>query len=178
MADKPRGVWAGRTLYLALSALLIAGALLPLPNGAAPRPGPDLLLALTLAFVLRRPDLVPPLSVAAAFLLADLLMQRPPGLGALAALLLTEALRARAPGLRGLGFGAEWLAAALGAAAFVLGTRLAAAVLLLPLPPVGAQAAGLGWTIAAYPAVALFARWPCRVTTPEPGHPDARRARR
>jgi rod shape-determining protein MreD len=177
MAAERRGPWPGRALYLALSGGLVLAALLPL-SGADPRPGPDLLLALTLAFVLRRPAIVPPVLVVLVFLLADLAWQRPPGLGALAALLVTEALRSRAAGLATQGPGADWLAAALGIAAFVLGTRMAAAALLLPVPALGAQLAGLAWTIAAYPLVALFAWWPCRVRKPEPSDSESRRLTR
>lgn len=177
MAARPRAIWAGRALYLALSTVLILGAVLPL-SGPDPRPGPDLLLALTLAFVLRRPDTVPPLAVVGVFVLADLLWQRPPGLGALVALAVTEALRNRAPALRSQGFAAEWLAATLGIAAFVLGGRVAAAILFLPLPALTAQITGLAWTILAYPAVALFAWWPCRVRKPEPGDTESGRQRR
>ena len=42
--------------------------------------GPDLLIAFAFAWSLRRPEYVPSLLLALLFLLADLLLQRPPGL--------------------------------------------------------------------------------------------------
>ena len=60
--------------------------LLPLQTTPRSLAGPDLLLAFAVAWCLRRPEFVPPLALALAFLLADLLLQRPPGLWALLAL--------------------------------------------------------------------------------------------
>lgn len=177
MANDAPWPWAGRALYLGLCATLILAALLPI-GGAVARPGPDLILALTIAFLLRRPDFVPPLSVVGVFLIADLALQRPPGLGALGALLLTEALRARAPALQAQGFGAEWLAAGAAIAAYVIGIRLFSALMLLPLAALGPTLAGLGWTIVAYPAVALFSWWPCRVRRPPTAMMDSRLRKR
>ena len=56
-------------------------------------PAPDLMLALTLAWVVRRPDLLPAPLIAAYFFVEDILMMRPPGLWALIVLGATEFLR-------------------------------------------------------------------------------------
>ncbi|NCU20454.1 rod shape-determining protein MreD, partial [Candidatus Falkowbacteria bacterium] len=45
-------------LYLAIAAVLLFLRLLPISPGTGGLPGPDLMLALTLAWVLRRPDYV------------------------------------------------------------------------------------------------------------------------
>ena len=73
---------AGSALYVAAALVIVMAGLLPLGPGWVRWTGPDLLLALTFAWVLRRPDQAPVLLVAAVFLLADLLTLRPPGLRA------------------------------------------------------------------------------------------------
>ena len=72
MAEQgPLSLWARRALFLAVAGVLILAGLVPL--GTAPRavPPPEALLALTLAWIARRPAEVPALSVAAVFVLAD-----------------------------------------------------------------------------------------------------------
>jgi hypothetical protein len=53
------------------------------------------MLALTFAWVLRRPEFVPPLLIAAMILLGDLMFHRPPGLWAALVLVTAETLRVR-----------------------------------------------------------------------------------
>ena len=52
----PAAVWAHRGLYAALALLMMFVRLLQLGSVAGGWPGPDVLLALTLAWALRRPD--------------------------------------------------------------------------------------------------------------------------
>lgn len=148
--------------------LMLAGivaiwtALIPFDAADDGWPGPDLVLALTLAWVVRRPAGAPFWAVAALGMAADLALARPVGLGALALLLAAEVLRPRAALLRAGWFVAEWAAvAALGAATLVAMNLALAAAFLDPLP-LGLLARQAATTALAYPvaaaALALAAR--------------------
>jgi len=97
-----------RGLFAVLAAAILYLQLLPLETAPRGWVGPDLLLVLSCAWAARRPDLVPVWLLAAVFLLADFMLQRPPGLWAAGAVLATEALRARASDLRDMSFALEW----------------------------------------------------------------------
>jgi penicillin-binding protein 2 len=97
-----------RVLWAALIMTAMVALLLPLHPGPGRFPPPDILLLITIAWVLRRPDYVPVGLIAAAFLMADFLFMRPPGLWAALVVLATEYLRAREAGWRDLPFLLEW----------------------------------------------------------------------
>ena len=145
--------WAMRGTYAALAATVLFAQLLPLdftPRRIAP---PDWIAALTFAWALRRPDFVPPWLVAAVLVLADLLMQRPPGLWAALVLVAAEYLRRRDRGLRDSTFLEEWLTVAL-----VLGiiSLIYRVILGLTIVSAGTFALALtqyGATVLAYPLV-------------------------
>jgi rod shape-determining protein MreD len=80
-ATSSRHIWTYRAIFLFTCAVLILGRLLPLGLGESGLPGPDLLLALTFAWLLRQPAVVPLASIVIVFLMADFLLQRPPGSG-------------------------------------------------------------------------------------------------
>jgi rod shape-determining protein MreD len=88
-----RHIWTYRAIFLLLCASLILGRLLPLGLGESGLPGPDLLLALTFAWLLRQPAVVPLVSIVIVFLLADFLLQRPPGLWTALVVIASESLR-------------------------------------------------------------------------------------
>ncbi len=170
-------VWAMRALFVALCLSVIFWRLLPLdtlPHGWA---GPDLILALACAWVLRRPEYAPPLLIAALMLLADLLFQRPPGLWAALALLGTEALKSRAPGLRDLGFGPEWIAVATVMIAMTLGERLILAILLVVQAPLGLSLMQAVLTVLIYPLVVLASALLLGVRKGRPGDANSLRGR-
>ncbi|WP_166416590.1 hypothetical protein [Cochlodiniinecator piscidefendens] len=72
------------------------------------RIAPDILLAITLCWLIRRPRYVPVFLIGLVFLMTDLLLMRPPGLMAALVVLTTEFLRARLHLLRELPFLFEW----------------------------------------------------------------------
>ncbi|MEL7116204.1 MAG: rod shape-determining protein MreD, partial [Pseudomonadota bacterium] len=100
--------WRFGATYAALVFGLMLIHLVPLSVGPGRIPGPDLLICITLAWVLRRPHYVPVLLVAALFLMADILFMRPLGLYAALVVLAVEFLRARAGQTREQTFPAEW----------------------------------------------------------------------
>lgn len=177
-----RRLWM-RTLYVALSLAVILLHLLPLgiarPSPLEPGPwlarvwaAPDLVVALTFAWAVRRPEYVPILAVAGVGLTADLLLQRPPGLGAALLVLGTETLRARAPGLRDQTFLSEWGAVASTLLLMILGERLMLTVVMADRAPLALVLARILTTLAAYPAVVLASAALMGVRRRAPAEPD------
>ncbi|MRX49594.1 rod shape-determining protein MreD [Paracoccus sp. S-4012] len=162
----------GRSVFIGLALLLLFARLLPISPGHVATPGPDLLLCLTLAWVLRRPDQVPVLLIAATILLEDVLLMRPVGLWAAVVVMGSEAARAREARWREQPFMVEWLRVALLLAAMMLGCRLAMALFLVPQPPLGQVALHLLATVAAYPPVVLAAHL-LGLRRPAPGEGEA-----
>ncbi len=170
-------LWSMRALFVALCLMVIFWRLLPLdtvPRGWA---GPDLILALSCVWVLRRPEFAPALLIAAMVLLTDLLFQRPPGLWAALVLMGTQALKARAGGLRDLGFGPEWLTVSIVLVALTLSERLILAVLLVDQAPLGLSLMQVIGTILVYPLVVLASTLLLGVRKIKPGAPFRMRQR-
>ncbi|MGR3435416.1 MAG: rod shape-determining protein MreD [Shimia sp.] len=154
MAERTsRHVWGLRAAYVAVALVVLGLQLVPL--GTAPRgfAGPDLVLALTVAWAIRRPAAVPIVLVAAVTLVADMLLQRPPGLWAAIVVGAAAYLVARHDDLAEATFAIEWAAAGLA----ILCVCLAYLVAFQVLAPYAISARLLTLqmilTIAAYPAV-------------------------
>lgn len=154
-----RHIWGYRALFLALCGVVFVYKLLPLGLNDQGVPGPDLLLALTLAWLLRQPAVVPIGSILFVFLLADFLFQRPPGLWTLLVLLVSESLRQRRLTMTEFPFLVEW--SAFGAAVFtmILLDRMALWVLMVDLPPLGLALAHGIVTVAIYPLVVAISKF-------------------
>jgi rod shape-determining protein MreD len=135
--------------------------------------GPDLLIAFAFAWSLRRPEYVPALGLALLFLLADLLLQRPPGLWALLALLACENLKGRSRSLRDSTFGAEWIAVSLLLVGILIANRFVLSVVLVPPPQLRLTLLELGMTILVYPAVVFVTRSVMGVRRAAPGELDS-----
>jgi rod shape-determining protein MreD len=170
-------VWGHRAAFAALVAALAVLRLMPLDVAPAALPGPDVILALAFAWVLRRPAYLPAWLVVALFLALDLLLQRPPGLGALAALLGTEFLRRRQEGGGAMPFLVEWAAVTGVLLALVAGTQAALALTFAPRPPLGLDILRALFTAAIYPAAVAATVWLFKVRRPVPGEYDGREAR-
>lgn len=159
-------------LWLAIFAGALFLRLLPLDLSPGGLPGPDLMLALTLAWVLRRPAHLPALAIALVFLVEDLLLLRPPGLWALMVLAGTEFLRARHALAREITFLMEWAMVAGVLVAMTLGYRLVLAIVMLPPDPLDLSLLRLGFTVASYPAMVLVLNFVLRVRKPATGEVD------
>ncbi|MFN4100880.1 MAG: rod shape-determining protein MreD [Pararhodobacter sp.] len=169
--------WRADSLaYLGLWALIALGSILlrilPLddPNGGWP--APDLLLALTLAWVLRRPTHLPALAIALVFLAEDLFLMRPPGLWALAVLLGTEFLRRRTLVVREMNLMLEWAMVAAVMVSMSLGYRLVLMIVMTPRDPIDLSVMALAVTILVYPLVVWFLQFVLRVRKPATGEVD------
>ena len=150
--------WGHRVAFVGIAAVFFFLRILPLETTPGGWPGPDLLLALAFAWVLRRPDYVPAALIVAVFLLDDMLSQRPPGLWTVLVLTGTEFLRGRIALLRGQPFLAEWAMVAATALCMVMAYRLVLALALVPQAGLMQDIARLVVTLLAYPAVAGLSR--------------------
>ncbi|MDP2740133.1 MAG: rod shape-determining protein MreD [Pseudorhodobacter sp.] len=174
MADTlARQLFAHRALYVGLALSVLFLRLLPLSNGVSGWPGPDITLALTLAWLLRRPEYVPVVLIVAIVLLEDLMFQRPPGLWALVVLCGTEYLRSREASLRDLSFLLEWLTVAALLLAMVLANRVVLSVLLVPQPALGLALLHFLATVSVYPLVVIASHLAFGLRRAAPGEVDA-----
>ncbi len=151
----------GQALFILLFLAILFWRLMPLAPGRVIWPGPDLSLCLALVWVLRRPDQLPVLTIALAFLIEDILLLRPLGLWAAITVLGTEAARKREVHWRELPFMVEWLRVAILMAMMMVASRFASAVFFLPLPSLGQAIMQYIATVAAYPLVSALAGWLC-----------------
>lgn len=167
------GPWAAGLTYAALAGALLVAPLLPfntVPRGYAT---PDVLIAVTAAWAVRRPDALPAPLVGVVFLLADFLFGRPPGLRCALALVMTEWLRRRAARLRRGSILSEWAAAGSAIALVGLVDRAVLAVVMTPQAPLGLTLMQLVLTIALYPAIGGVAQLALGLRRPAQGEVDA-----
>lgn len=149
----------GTLVFLAAVWMLLFVRLLPLSGGITGWPGPDLGLALILAWVLRRPDQLAAPVIVLAVLIEDVLLMRPLGLWAVFVLLASEAARLREPRWRDQPFMVEWLRVGILIGLAMLGYRMVQVVFLLPVSALGQVILQFLATVAAYPLVVFAARW-------------------
>ncbi len=173
MADTvPSTVWGYRALYAGIALALVFVRLLPLGTVAGSWPGADLLLCVTLAWVLRRPDYLPGVLIAVVVLMEDMLLMRPPGLWAAMVVLAAEFLRNRAALTRELSFAVEWLLVGTVMTGAMLGFRLVLAVTMLPQTSLGQAMVQLIASILCYPLVVGASRLAFGVRKPATGEVD------
>lgn len=153
MRNTARHIWSYRALFLALCASVISIKMLPLSGDNSALPGPDLLLALTLAWLLRQPAVVPLGAIILVFLLADFLFQRPPGLWTLLVVITSEALRRRRLTMTEFPFLLEWSAFTGAVLAMTLAERVLLWVLMIDPAPLGLSLAHAIVTAAIYPLI-------------------------
>ena len=167
-------IWLHRMVFLTVVLVLLLVRMLPLDTTAGHVPGPDLLICLIFAWMVRRPEYLSAPMIAAVVLVEDLLLMRPPGLWAALVLVGAEFIRARSALTRELSFGVEWLLVA----GVMMGV-FAANRLLLGLAFVDQPAFGMGlvqilWSVLAYPAVVAFSRYGLDLHKPATGEIDER----
>lgn len=166
-------LWLMRGGFLLIVLVILFFQLLPLDTSPRRWAGPDLILCFALAWSLRRPEYVPPVLLAGAFLLADMLLQRPPGLWALLALLGCERIKIRGRGLRDSTFPAEWLTAATIILVIVVANRLILALMFVDIPGITLSLFELGMTVIFYPFAVFVTHALMGVRKAAPGELDA-----
>ncbi len=165
--------WAYRCLYVVLFCLLAFIQILPVHTHAGRLPGPDLMTALTFAWVLRRPSYVPVLLITAMFLTWDLIAEAPPGIGAATMVLASEFLRSRRQMSRTFPFTVEWALVSVVLIGMAVLYQMAMMLTLLHHPPVGLALTRAVFTSAAYPLVVLVSHYLLRVRAADPAEADA-----
>lgn len=173
----PSRTWPMRVAYVILAMVIIFFHLLPLetvPRHWAP---PDILLVFTFAWILRRPDYAPTLLIAGVFLLADLLLERPPGLYAALVVLGSDFLKSRANGLSETSFLGEWTTVAIVLSAVMVIYRVILGTVVLYDVPLSLAGSRLILTIAAYPLAVVISQSVLGVRRPTPADSNAMGAR-
>ncbi|MCK0150589.1 rod shape-determining protein MreD [Marivita sp. S6314] len=165
-------IWAMRGLFVILTLVILFFHLLPLDPAPSQWAGPDILVALVFAWAVRRPDYVPILLVAAVMLLADMMLQRPPGLWSVLVVCAAEWLKSRERRQRETTFVLEWLTFA---STLIVITILYRAVLMILILAPGTLTLSLVqvvMTIAAYPLVVGVSYFVFGVRKAAPGDVD------
>jgi len=166
-------LWLMRAGFVGLALLILFFHLLPLdtvPRRWAP---PDMLIAFTFAWILRRPDYVPVLILALVMLVADLMLQRPPGLQAMLMVLGCEYLKNQTAGLRQASFLGEWTAVGIVLVGITVLNRLVLVILAVDPAPLGLNLIQVGLTFLVYPVVVVVSQSVMGVRKLAPGDADA-----
>lgn len=159
-------LWGNRALFAVVALLVMLTGLIPNETGADHWPGPDILLALTMCWLLRNPAQVPVALIAAVFLLADFLLQRPPGLRTALVVVVTEYVRSRDIKPAEMTLPVEWAVAALAIGVILVGERVFLLVAAVPLVTTGITVIHIMATILAYPLVLWVATALLRLREP------------
>ena len=109
VVDPPLRILRLRLTYLLIVMLLVLFQTMPIHTSIDQYIMPDIPLVITFAWVMRRPDVMDPILITIAFLFADMILQRPPGLWALIALCASMFLRLRTTYFKEVIFVYEWL---------------------------------------------------------------------
>jgi len=149
-------VWSGRLIYFLCAGFLLFLSLVPL--GFTPRflPRPDLLLGLTFAFMLRRPDFTPFWLIAIIFLLSDILLAQPVGLWTAIMVVTAEFVRTQEYRFRELAFPLEWLFVTGTIFLALLANRIILSMSMVPVAGFGSVMLHFIVTVIAYPVVVFL----------------------
>lgn len=170
-------IWAMRIWFVVLVTSILFFHLLPLQTATGGLIWPDFLLLFALAWSVRRPDFVPPVLLAILFLVADLLLQRPPGLWALLALIACEKMKTQSRTLRDASLATELVSVTLWIVGISVAYRLILAILLIDVPSLGPALIQIVVTAVAYPMVVAITHTLMRVRKATPGDIDGKGVR-
>ncbi|WP_439524753.1 rod shape-determining protein MreD [Marivita sp.] len=165
-------LWGMRLLFVLMALLVLFFHLLPLNPAPSQWASPDVLVAMVFAWSVRRPDYVPILLVAAVMLLADMMLQRPPGLWSVLVVCAAEWLKSRERRQRETTFVLEWLTFA---STLIVITVLYRAVMMILILAPGTLTLSLVqvlMTIAIYPVIVGVSYFLFGVRRAAPGDMD------
>jgi len=160
-------------IFLAVALILTFVRLLPLQTTAGHLPGPDLLVCVIFAWMVRRPEYLSALMIGVVVLSEDMLLMRPPGLWAALVLIGAEFIRARSALTRELSFGVEWLLVSGVIFAVTFANRTILGLAFVDQPAFGFSLMQIIWSILAYPAVVALSRYGLDLYKPAMGQVDA-----
>ena len=164
--------WIYGLAYFGVTSVITLFQIMPIEIGPNGYPGPDLLLCITFAWILRRPQYVPTPLIALVFLITDLLFMRPPGLWTALVVLGVEFLRAREATSRELPFLAEWGMVTAVMVAMTLGNWLVLAVFMVGQAGFGLAVLQLVASILTYPLIVMLSFLVFGVNKMSPGEID------
>ena len=167
-------LWMSRLTFLVFALVILVVQLVPLDLRPATWAPPDLLLPFTLAWMARRPDYLPVWMVAGLFLVADMLLMRPPGLYAAMVVIFAETIRSKALERRFTTFGGEWATVTFGIVTIAVLNRVVHFAVVLPQAPLGLTVLETTLTVAVYPLVVFVTHYLFGVIRPAPGEADDR----
>lgn len=101
--------WRLRLIFVAIVMGIVFVQTLPLHREGLQLLSPDVVLAFTFAWAVRRPDAITPVLIVLVMLLTDLLLHRPPGLWTVIVLLITVFLQGRTQNLQHSVYSVEWV---------------------------------------------------------------------
>lgn len=165
-------LWGMRALFVLVTLLVLFFHLLPLDPAPSRWAGPDVLVAMVFAWVVRRPEYVPILLVAGVMLLADLMLQRPPGLWSVLVVCAAEWLKSRERRQRETTFVLEWLTFAGTLIVITILYRTVMMVLILAPGTLMLSLVQVMMTIFVYPAVVGVSYFLFGVRKSAPGDMD------
>jgi rod shape-determining protein MreD len=166
-------VWLHRLIFLGVALVITFVRLLPLQTTAGHLPGPDLLLCLIFAWMVRRPEYLSALMIGAVVLAEDMLLMRPPGLWAALVLMGAGFIRARSALTRELNFGVEWLLVAGVIFGVFFANRTILDMAFVDQPSFGFSLLQIIWSVVAYPAVVALSRYGLDLYKPAMGQVDS-----
>ncbi|MCI2394234.1 rod shape-determining protein MreD [Aliiroseovarius sediminis] len=161
--------WLFSLTLVGIAAVVLFARLLPIDLTPGRVPGPDIVLAFTLAWVLRRPDYVPVVLVAVLFFIMDMLLLRVPGVWPLMVVAGSEFLRRRESRLRERHFLLEWGLVAMVLLAMLVGQRLMLTVFFVDQLPLGRSLMQLISTASVYPLVVFVTTYVLGIRKLQPG---------
>lgn len=167
--------WLYQLLLAGLMLLTVFIRLLPLSPGHGGWPGADLMLAITFAWVLRRPEFVPATLVAVLFFLSGMLFRYAPGLNAALVVIAVEFLRSRAVYARDMPFAVEWGMVAVVMLAIVIAERLVLGIFAVEQVGFAREVMRLGLTVLVYPVAVAVSAYVLGVRRVLPGEAEALR---
>lgn len=165
-------LWGMRALFVCCAFVILFFHLLPLDLAPSRWAGPDMLVAVVFAWAVRRPDYVPILLVTAVMLLADMLLQRPPGLWSVLVVCASEWLKSRERRHRETTFALEWLTFAGTLIVITVIYRTVMMVLILAPGALALSFVQVAMTIAVYPVVVGVSYFLFGVRRAAPGDVD------
>ena len=166
-------VWLHRLIFLGVALVITFVRLLPLQTTAGHLPGPDLLLCLIFAWMVRRPEYLSALMIGVVVLAEDILLMRPPGLWTALVLIGAEFIRARSALTRELNFGVEWLLVAGVIFGVFFANRTILDMAFVNQPTFGFSLLQIIWSVAAYPVVVALSRYGLDLYKPAMGQIDS-----
>lgn len=159
-------------LFILIASLVLFLRLLPINVTAGRWPGPDVILVLGFAWVLRRPSFIPVGLFAAIMFIFDMVLLRSPGLWAGLSVIGLEFLRSRSRFSRELPFLFEWAMVSAVLSAIATTNRLILGVFVIPQPAFTLDLIFLAGSIATYPLLVIFSANLLGIRKMAPGEVD------